>query len=401
MRVISIGDVGVLDDMVHIGDEAMFEEFVTQARARGIHHITGISSNPAETAERYGIDAVQRIGFDRMPRDAAVDRMDAVLRAAAGDSSALPAGDPALPVIEAVRASDGVSVTGGGNISSIWPTHIFERATLGALASLFDKPFVVSGQTIGPALTPDDAALVARMLSSAALVGLRERPSYELVAGMGVASDRTAHTIDDASYVGVLSPAAAALAPYCLVTFASHVGDDNAAIRNVVIAAYAALLDHIAASTGLEIVFLPHFGSLRGDARGDSVMHAAVRALMAAPTREIAAGDSAAAAQLARGSSLLVSSRYHPVVFATSAAVPTIGIPVDGYTSVKLEGALANAGQSGILPLAGLLAGNGASIADHVWGSRSAIRAAGVGTADARRTASAAWWDRVVAAFGG
>jgi len=400
VRVISIGDVGVLDDMVHIGDEAMFDEFVTQVRARGIRDITGVSSNPAETAGRYGIEAVQRIGFDRMPRPEAVARMDAVLGVAAGDTAALRPDDPAHAVIAAVRNADGVSVTGGGNISSIWPTHIFERATLGALAAHFGKPFVVSGQTIGPVLTPDDTALVARMLGSAALVGLRERPSFDLVSGLGIAPDRIAHTIDDASYVGIDSPAAAESASYCLVTFASHVGDDNAGLRDTVIAGYAALLDHVAESTGLEIVFLPHFGSLRGDSRGDSAMHAAVRALMAAPTREIAASDSATAAQLARGASLLVSSRYHPVVFATSAAVPTIGLSVDGYTSVKLEGALGNAGQSGILPLAELLAGNGASIVDGVWSSRADIRAAGAATADARRAASAAWWDRVALTLG-
>ena len=49
--------------MMHIGDEAMFEKFVAQARRRGIHDIVAVSSNPDDTATRYGLESVPRLGL--------------------------------------------------------------------------------------------------------------------------------------------------------------------------------------------------------------------------------------------------------------------------------------------------------------------------------------------------
>ena len=49
MRLVMIGDVGVVDDMVHIGDEAMFEAAVEELADRGVE-VTGVSSAPADTA---------------------------------------------------------------------------------------------------------------------------------------------------------------------------------------------------------------------------------------------------------------------------------------------------------------------------------------------------------------
>jgi polysaccharide pyruvyl transferase WcaK-like protein len=385
VAVVVIGDVGVLDDMVHIGDEAMFEQQVVQLRDRGIRNITGISANPRETAARYGIDAIERIGFTGT-RDEMVARME---RVRAGDVDPT---DPAHGVIEAIRASDGVAIAGGGNMSSIWPMHIFERATIGALAARFGKPLVVSGQTIGPVLTDDDAVVVAELLSSARLVGLREGASFALCTELGLTG--LTQTVDDASY---LAFAAEPTQPHCLVTLANHVGDHD---RDSVEFRYAELLDLVFESTGLEIVFSPHFGSLLpNDERGDSAIHARVRARMTRPAREIPATDSAASARLARAASLVISSRYHPAVFAVSAGVPTIGVAVDDYTTVKLTGALGNFAQHSVLSAERLVAGEGPALAAAVWGDREAIRERGAAASVTNRAASDDWWNRVYAAL--
>ena len=67
MSVLIIGDVGVLDGMFHIGDEAMFEAAVGELAQRGLSPV-GVSSNPDETAARYGIPAVPRLGFAGLDR---------------------------------------------------------------------------------------------------------------------------------------------------------------------------------------------------------------------------------------------------------------------------------------------------------------------------------------------
>ena len=97
---------------------------------------------------------------------------------------------------------------------------------------------------------------------------------------------------------------------------------------------------------------------------------------------------------------MVVSSRYHPVVFAVPAGVPTIGIPVDGYTGVKLSGALGNFGQNGLLGVDELLAGRGAALVKRLWADRDVIRSEAAVLAPSARAASSAWWDRIAAIFG-
>ena len=386
--------------MVHVGDEAMFDELVHQLRLRGADHITGISSNPGETRGRYGIDAVAGIGFrTQQTRAEQQQRMDAVVRTAAGETGLLGDDDTAHAVIEAIRASDGVAVSGGGNMASTWPSHIFERATIGEIARLLGKPLVISGQTIGPHLDQPDRELVAGLLSTAALVGLREGPSHALSADLGVAPELLVQTVDDASFLAEQNDAPLeSRAPYCLVSLSTHVGVEN---REAFQHRVAELLDHVAATTGLDIRFFAHFASLDpSESRGDTVMHDAVRARMTTTGAEtVDEGDSVAAARLARGASLVISSRYHPAVFAVSGGVPTIGIPVDDYTTTKLTGALGNFGQNALVSAERLVAGVAPAVASAVWDDREGIRERGLLLAGSARVASAAWWDRVAAAL--
>ena len=398
MRVVAIGDVGVVDKMIHIGDEAMFEAFADAMRARGLDSVVAVSANPAETSKRYGtggfsVEAVLGIGFGPTAggRAAQEDRLDRVRRTAAGETGLLSDDDSAHAVIDAIKRSDGVAVTGGGNLASTWPSHIFERFAIAVIADAFGIPFVVSGQTLGPQLTDDDSALVARLLGLARLVSVRESASFAVAERLGVPPDRLQLGADDASFL--LDDALPAL-PYCVVTLANHVGDAD---RDAVIASLADLLDEVVEATDLDIVFLAHFGSLDDSrVRGDSVVHERVMAQM--ESRRVMAvvpADAPAAARIARSASLVVTSRYHPAVFAVPAGVATIGIPVDDYTTVKLTGALQNFGQDGILPVKGLLAGDGPALLARVWGARDATATAGRTIADSQRVATAAWWDRV------
>ena len=368
MHIVTIGDIGPIDDMIHIGDEAMFDAAVRELRARGVDRVTAVSSNPDDSAARYGVDAV-------LP---------------------LSRGGSNEQLREVIASADGVLVAGGGNISSVWQTHIVERANLARLAAELDRPFVISGQTIGPVLSDADRDTVAGMLGSSRLVGTREAASAALVASMGVTADRAARNVDDASFLGDERPASD-VEPYALITFARHVGDVD---PERALDAYAQMLDAVSEQTGLELVFHAHFGSLRDDVRGDSLVHAAVaERLRTARVRVAATTDVPSSAALARSAALVVTSRYHPAVFAGPGGVPTIGIPVDGYTDVKLRGALGSFGQDGILPIEELLAHGGAATVGTVWGERAKTRERGIRIADQSRQSTAAWWDRVRAAF--
>jgi polysaccharide pyruvyl transferase WcaK-like protein len=375
VHYVVIGDIGPVDGMLHVGDEAMFEALVLELRARGVDRITAISSNPGDTAARYGVDAVEGLGFtaDR-------DHNERLLETA-----------PPPAIRAAVEQADAVVVAGGGNMTSIWPAHVYARAALGRLAASAAVPFAVSGQTIGPQLGERDRELVGEMLRTSAVFGVRERDSLALCTSLGGTATLNP---DDASFLAdlVTTREPLPLIPYALVSLSTHTaGFDQPAF----VSAMAELLDEVARHTA--VVFTAHFAPLTGPPRGDELMHERVRSAMAQPSGVVRVRDSATSAQLARRAELVISSRYHPVVFAVSGGVPSIGIPVDDYTTTKLSGALGNFGQSSLLPAASLLAGEGLALIDDVWQARALIRDRGIAEATVQRTASAGWWDRVAA----
>lgn len=390
MPIVAIGDIGVVDGMIHIGDEAMFDEFVTRMRERGADRVIGVSSNPEESATRYGIDAIAQLGFRGLDRAQQRDRLELVRRAASGDAVA---DDRVLAVVGAIRSSSGVAITGGGNLASTWPANIAERAAIAMIAAICGVPLVVSGQTLGPELTPEDLDSVGALLRSAALVGVREGASFQVATRLGVDAASLEQTVDDASFLG---HPGGPTGDHLAVTLSSHLGGID---RETAIHAFASLLDRTVAATGLRLVFVCHFGSLsRDEIRGDAVLHHAVAQRMATSVVHAPVGDSAAAAALARTAALVISSRYHPVVFAVSSGVPAVGISVDGYTAVKLTGALGNFGQASVVPLDEVL--RGSDIPFGVWRDRDTIRARSLTVADAAGASSALWWDRVADALG-
>src|SRR5215207_5546563 len=183
MRVVALGDVGVVDDMVHIGDEAMFLAAADQLGSRGAS-LVAVSSAPDETAARYGVDAVARVRFDGLERTSAAERLAEVLALAEGKNR-LGAHDSARAVVAAVAGADGVLIAGGGNLASTWPLHVYERAALAGIAARLGRPLVVSGQTLGPDLSGRDADLAGAVLAQAALVGVREAASRALASRLG------------------------------------------------------------------------------------------------------------------------------------------------------------------------------------------------------------------------
>ncbi|MFJ6653749.1 polysaccharide pyruvyl transferase family protein [Microbacterium sp. NPDC091313] len=392
MAVLAIGDIGVVSGMIHIGDEAMFEAARDELAARGLATV-GVSSDPAESAARYGVACVPRLGFVRLDREAASRRADALLAAAAGER-ALPADDPADGVLAALDEASGVLIAGGGNLASRWPVHVFERTTLAAMARRRGLPVVVTGQTFGPDLEPADAERVAAMTRGAALTGVRESDSAALARRWGA---RVHANVDDASFLGG-GPAATdgpALDGPVLVSLSGWFAGRPA---ERVEQGIADLLDHAAETVG-PVLFHAHFGpELAGEQpRGDAALHERVRQRMRRTSEVVPSGDSLGAAALARRARMLVTSRYHPAVFAAPAGVPILALAADEYTHVKLGGALGHWGQEAVVDLDAL---DGATTAlAAVAASAEHTRALSAERRDAHRARAAAWWDEVATAL--
>ena len=393
MRVVALGDVGVIDDMMHIGDEAMFQAAHDELGARGAS-LVAVSSVPEETAARYGIEAVPRIRFDGLDRAASEARLAAVLALADGQD-ALAADDSARAVVAAVAAADGVVIAGGGNLASTWPLHVYERAALAGVAARLGRPLVVSGQTLGPDLRGRDRELVADLIGSARLVGVRESTSLGLAADLGTVARLV---VDDASFVSMES---VSMAPDTdrdgvLVSLSLSLGR---APRAETVDRIAALVDAAADATGRAVRFHAHFGPLVGrESRGDAVLHDEVRARMRTPSTVIPTGDVAGAASLARSAALLITGRYHPAVFAAPAGVPVLGLVTDDYTAVKQRGALAHWGQDATVPISAADV-DGIPRLHMLLQDRERVAAEADARRPAHRAGFDAWWDAVADTF--
>ena len=109
-------------------------------------------------------------------------------------------------------------------------------------------------------------------------------------------------------------------------------------------------------------------------------------------------GDPRAAASLARRASLLVTSRYHPAVFAAPAGVPILALTADDYTTVKLTGALEAWGQAQVHDLDLAASPRLGPALRRAASTATAARLAAGNALPAARAAAAVWWDRVAVA---
>lgn len=390
MAVLTIGDIGVVSGTMHIGDEAMFEAARDELAARSVD-IVGVSSAPAESERRYGVPMVPRLGFAGLDRAASQARWEELTDAAAGRRSLRP-GDPAAQVLDLLGAVSGVLNAGGGNLASRWPVHIYERSALVAMARARGLPVVVTGQTFGPDLTDGDDERVAGLVRAARLTSVRESASGALVRSWGLP---VAEGVDDASFLGWPDSGQEAEGSGQVVVslsgwFAGRPADE-------VEQRIAAFVDHAARTVG-PIVFHAHFGRWKAGAEptGDAALHERVRARMSQPSRVLPTGDPVPAAALARAARLLITSRYHPAVFAAPAGVPVVALAADDYTRIKLTGALTHWGQAEVQDLDELPP----EAIDRADAAREAAAAAACEQLGPQRAAAARWWDEVAGVLG-
>lgn len=352
LQLLIIADVGGVERR-HIGDEAMLEANLDAFR-RLIPDVafTVVSQEPAWTAARYGVDAVAPFGFSDDPSAAAErnSRLDCLLANAVRRRGETSFGDPTFDAIntagDAIARADGLVLSGGGNLSSTWPGLLYERVALLHLARIFGKPAVVLGQTLGPNLTDDERRLLAKALSSARFIGLRELASAALALTLGVPQERIWYQSDDALPLEekdqlVTKPFSGTRPQRIAVTIDPQLRATGATLFTSLVRQ----LRELSETTGASLILIPHeFG---GESRGlpSDLTEADLLATdLGLPQTVLSAGlDADEARQITGEASLVISSRYHPIVFGLGAGVPCLGLYGDDYCRIKLQGALAHA----------------------------------------------------------
>ena len=355
-RFLLIADVGG-DDRRHIGDEAMLGANLSALRsAFPAARFTVVSRDPRWTSEHFGVDSIPNLGFSASP-DAATERSE-FLRQLLDQAGKHPLAD-----------HDALIISGGGNLCSTWPDLFCERVALLMLARACGKPALLLGQTIGPTLRGEERELLRKALESAQLIGVRELPSAALLRELGVPDERIWYQSDDALRPATTS-AGEAQRPFIALTidpqFRAH-GID-------LFDALVEQLRKLSRKTGLPLTLIPHaFGqsSAPSDLTECEVLAARVH-----PTQtHIAAGlDFEQTQRLTAAASLIISTRYHPIVFGLAAGVPAIGIYADPYSRIKLQGALQHAGlERWSLPYVAVLRRKLLPMALELWRQHDAV----------------------------
>jgi polysaccharide pyruvyl transferase WcaK-like protein len=284
-----------------------------------------------------------------------------------------------LAVRTAVADADGVLLAGGGGLAEGWPDLLEARLTLFEEAARRTLPVVTGGQTIVPGVRGARRARLAEALGRVDVLGTREVPSTALALELCREPDRVVYQVDDA--FGLTGEAltdetllAATERPYLAVTLDGSYASDAtlSGLRSL-----ASQLAILATELELDIVFVPHYGTLGtregDDGRAGTKLAALLRLAGAAchvapvlPVRE--------AVWLSQNAALTISSRYHPLVFASSAARPCLGLYRDAFTFAKLHGALEHVG-AGRFCLSSSLAEAGGLLpaARACWADRRAI----------------------------
>jgi len=271
----------------------------------------------------------------------------------AANLAALRRQDPAVQVTVigrgaaaagALADADGLFLSGGGNLCSSWPDLLRQRVQLLREARRRDLPVATGGQTIGPELAAAERAALAEALAGVTHLGVRELPSAALALQMGVPPDRLSYQPDDAFFLAGRPPAAEEVPACPEEPFLAVTLDPAFRAR---LSSLAAQLARIVAESGLHLAFLPHVGPLGRPGDEDGGVGSALCQLLrmeGIACTLLPVMPPEPVVWLTQRAALVVSSRYHPLVFATAAAVPCLGIYRDAYTRIKLQGALAHVG---------------------------------------------------------
>lgn len=399
MKVALLCDVD--QTVYHVGDEAIATMSARRLRARG-HEVVRLSRQ-----EKYGPDgaaplaAIPALTFP-WPLEDRARYLEEIRRVLAGDRTALPPQDKLFDIIEQLRTVDAVVIGGGGSLTSRYGWLLDERLATALVARSLHLPVVLSGQSLGPELTPADRESVRELLELCSLVGLRDAHSARVARSLCPAHPALVQTLDDAGGLGLPATDGAAEAPDAELLSVTLGGDADPLPREDYVTVAATVIEALVERTGARVELVPHMAD-PDTGGGDLALHQEVADRLGVPAEVLPLMTDAAAAARTAAAAWVLTTRFHPVVFGTVAGASVLALPLNRYGHARMDGALRNTGLAGgAVPLAALWDSSTAQASDLVGPVVEALIAARetegahLRAVQARLLSAAeAWWDRV------
>lgn len=317
-----LSDITGLGPDYHVGDEAMAEVAIERlGKLVGKENLILGCADPAQVPATYGIKA---FAFYHIPDD--------YFRRMLWRRPLSYLKNFAINLYQVIRC-DKIIVCGGGNMTSVWPHVLESRLRLLKLANAFNKDIYLVSQTIGP-YDQAHRQEVDRVLPKAKWIGTRD-----LHFSHTQVSSPVHFALDDACYLEkhhteVTKAISDQYKPFACVSMRKFGQMDDLATSRVAQAIHRAI-----EANGLKTVFIPHHAPNGTD--GDIRLANHIRHLWKENDFKLIDPIPLASAlkALTADSELVVSMRYHQLIFALSTGVPAVGIYVDQYTEAKLRGA--------------------------------------------------------------
>ena len=222
---------------------------------------------------------------------------------------------------------DRIHFVGGGNINSMFPAWLYYSYLIMFVSRLYGKELVITGQTLGP-FKLIDAILGKILINFASVVGVRETTK---------SSGKTKSMLDTA-YFGLAQKHKDKKNLNKTLTIGLSLHEWKGYTRQKIVAYAIKLIKTVSVRYDCQFVFIPHIVSRRQDL-GDLGIYREIKKALGDRinlTKKSFKRDFVEAVRKAtRSVDLIISSRYHGLVFALSQNVPAINVILDNYYDKK------------------------------------------------------------------
>ncbi|KKS43547.1 hypothetical protein A3H03_03200 [Candidatus Kuenenbacteria bacterium RIFCSPLOWO2_12_FULL_42_13] len=348
MKVLILADVGQGgNNWYHIGDEAMFLRNYNVIKK---HYSNSQITLLSRSKSRQGLDIKEEIN-DLFPRGCvgrlilfislcvqflSYHTLHLFLKSKVGEMAKL------------INRHDLLLISGGGNLNSLFPAYLYNRTIILLLAKMLDKPVIATGQTIGPISNLRDSLLIKIILRHIDRFVLRDRKfSISTIPKSNQYRKRISFSVDDAYFLEYMSD----LDISGVVTMGTfNIGislrdwDSDDLYAKVLLA-----LNHLAKNSGkkLKIYLIPHI--FDKDNRCDlekmrNIFVGKIDCEIVPITYQIISESPSGRPEevvhaLTGLMDIVISSRYHGIIFALSQNIPVVGVYENDYYRAKTEGA--------------------------------------------------------------